>query len=147
MHSLSLCNSVQSGDLHSVGFTSRSLTDLTVLGSVQSFGRECSFFFLYGRVTQHPIITPQAHQVHHWAGSEVGAQTRWDLSGPQPDSTPHPRLLHGHVTSSRHCCSSLCRHMMSSEQCWEGCQTCRTSAASHPAELRNSEEHKCDASF
>lgn len=123
---------------------------VTVWSSVWGFGilfQRDSGVFLWGHVTQHPVIIPPGRWSRHWAGSEVGARSGWGPMGPPPGNTPHPRSLHGPAASSRRCCSFPCRHTMWPGWCWEGCRTCRSSAASHPAEPGNSAEEECQLSF
>lgn len=102
-------------------------------------------FFLWSHVTSPPrynVITPAGSWPRHWAGSEVGALTGWGPAGPQPDSAPHPRSLHGNAASARRHHNSPCRHATSPGRYWEGCWRCRTSAASGQVEWRNSAEEK-----
>lgn len=84
------------------------------------------------------FITPPGCQRHHWAGSEVEAQTWWGLAGPRPDSMPHPRSLRGIAASSRCYCSCPCHRGASPGQWPEGHWRSQTSAASHQYEPRNS---------
>lgn len=90
------------------------------------------------------LITPPGCQHHHWAGSEVEAQTWWGLAGPRPDSMPRPRSLRGIAVSSRRYCSCPCHRGASPGQWPEGHWRSQTSAASHQYEPRNSAGVQCE---
>lgn len=94
----------------------------------------------------HDVITRPGRWSSHWAGSEVGEGKGWDPAGTRPGCMPHLRSRRGTAASAGRCHSFPSRHTTSPGWCWEGCPTCRTSAASRPAEMRNSAEEECELS-
>ncbi len=96
----------------------------------------------------HDVISPPGRWSRRWAGSEFGAGTGSGPAVPRPGSTPRPRSRRGTAASAGRRCSFPCRRVTSPGRSWEGCPTCRTSAASRRAEPRNSaEEEESESSF